>query len=194
MTLKTNGSIDLTVEEYVKLISMVNVSTTKVNVVNNTNETTRVKRGPGRPRKNTQQVEVVNPIDWLKKKEDVLHENIHKCKGWKCLNGRKDRSANTHKFYISLEFAEKAADALGIDKSYIYVIRPTAAAKDYEKYPKFYFIEQNWTNETTRDARCQYIQLWNRNHPHKLPNDISIHLSSKRVYATSYKRKAKMAK
>ena len=104
MTLKTNGTIDLTVEEYVKLISMVNVSTTKINVVNITNEMTSVKRGPGRPRKNTQQSEAVNPIDWLKKKEDVLHENIHKCKGWKCLNGRKDRSANTHKFYISLEF------------------------------------------------------------------------------------------
>ena len=93
-----------------------------------------------------------------------------------------------------MESAEKAADALGIDKSYIYVIRPTAAAKDYEKYPKFYFIEQNWTNETVRDVRCQYIRLWNRNNPRKLPNDISIHLSAKRVYATSRKRKTKMAK
>lgn len=194
MKFNIKGTIDLTVEEYVKLIGMLNVSTTKVNVVNNTNETTPVKRGPGRPRKNTQQAEVVNPIDQLKKKEDVLYENIHKCKGWKCLNGRKDRSANTHKFYKNLESAEKAADALGIDKSYIYVIRPTAAAKDYEKYPKFYFIEQNWTNETVRDARCQYIRLWNRNHPRKLPNDISIHLSAKRVYATSRKRKAKIAK
>ena len=194
MKFNINGTIDLTVEEYVKLIGMLNVSTTKVNVVNNTNEMSPVKRGPGRPRKNTQQAEVVNPIDLLKKKEDVLYENIHKCKGWKCLNRRKDRSANTHKFYKNLKSAEKAADALGIDKSYIYVIRPTAAAKDYEKYPKFYFIEQNWTNETVRDARCQYIQLWNRNNPRKLPNDISIHLSAKRVYATSRKRKVKMDK
>ena len=194
MKVNIKGTIDLTVEEYVKLIGMLNVSTTKVNVVDNTNETTPVKRGPGRPHKNTQQTEVVNSIDQLKKKEDVLYENIHKCKGWKCLNGRKDRSANTHKFYKNLESAEKAADALGIDKSYIYVIRPTAAAKDYEKYPKFYFIEQNWTNETVRDARCQYIRLWNRNNPRKLPNDISIHLSAKRVYATSRKRKVKMAK
>jgi len=187
--------IDLTPEEYVKLISKMDVSAANVNVVvKDANDTVPVKRGPGRPRKNSQQVEVVNPIDWLKKKEDVLHENIHKRKGWKCMNARKDRSANTHKFYVSQDFAEKAADALGIDKAYIYVIRPTAAAKDYEKYPKFYFIEQNWTDETARDARCQYIQLWNRNHPFKLPQDITLHLSTKRVYAMSRKYKAKIAK
>lgn len=157
-----------------------------------------VKRGPGRPRKNplpVQETEAADPLGWLKRKEDVVLQNVKKRGGWKCANPRKDRSQNTHKFYVSLDFAEKAAIALGKHKTDIMVIRPTNALKDAEKYPKFYFIEPNYTNETARDARCQYIQLWNRNHDFKLPHEVSEHLSAKHVFHAGkrYSKKRAMA-
>lgn len=152
----------------------------------------QIKRRPGRPRKNVE-IEIPtqsNVVEWLKTK-DVILKNVKKHGGWKCTNPRKDRKGNTYTFYINQNGAERAAEVQGIDKTHIYVIRPTAAAQNHEKYPKFYFIEQNYTNETARNARGQYTQLWNRNHNFKLPQDISSHLSAKRIYTKSTVKVAK---
>lgn len=187
-----NGVLDGTVEEMIQFFSKTNQQVNVHFKAASASADVPVKRGPGRPRKNpeVQSVQVnKNPIEWLKTTKDVLHTNVKKRSGWKHLSPNKSRKENTYTFYVSQEAAEKAAQSAGINKKHIFVIRPTAAAKDYEKYPKFYFIEENRTAETALNARGQYTQLWNRNHNDCLPQDISIHLSTKRVYKVSRKTK-----
>jgi len=176
--------IDLTPEEYVKIFgkqfTMPTNASNDVKQLLISNSTT-VKKHRGRPRKNVEEHVAENTITWLKTK-DVVREKNTTHKGGKRLHPNQSRKENKYKFYVGLEFAEKAAQLAGISKRHIYVVRPTASAENYDFYPKFYFIEPNRTKETPLFARGQYVQLWNRNHDSALDGNVQKYISTKRVY------------
>lgn len=128
------------------------------------------------------------PYGSIIKKEDVVYGKVAKTKGWRRKNTiKKINAKNTYTFYTNLEDAEQKAESLGIDKTNIYTVRPTASAENYEKYPIYYFIEQNRTIDTIKNARRQYNDTWYHMNGYTLPKDIFLHISIKHVYTKSYK-------
>lgn len=135
----------------------------------------------------TDNKESVVPYGSIIKKKDVVIGKIAKSKGWRRQSTLKNNSKNTYTFYTNLEDAEQQAESLGIDKTNIYTIRPTASAENYKKYPVYYFIEQNRTIDTIKNARRQYNDTWYRMNGYTLPSDIFLHISIKHVYTKAYR-------